>query len=219
MLEKKGADKMKQITFGTYKSYDDLYLILNDKTIGSPEPKKNQIEVEGGDGVIDLTEIFGRINYNNRTLAFNFSTLVQPFMAYYSAIQDALNGKRMKITLDEDSNFYYMGRITVGDFTNEKNIGKISIECDCDPYKYKKDVTVVSQVVDSSITITLNNLKKRVVPTITTNATMTFEYGGTTVTHNAGTFKLSTFELVEGENIVTIKGTGIVSFSYQEGRL
>lgn len=210
---------MNQITFGTYRSYDDLYLILNSKTIGSPAPKRNTIDIEGGDGVLDLTEVFGRVSYENRTLNFNFSTVVVPsqFMTLFSSIQDALHGKRMKITLDEDSNFYYMGRLTVSEFSNEKNIGKINIECDCDPYKYKQNVTVVSQAVNGSATITLQNLKKRVVPTITTNASMTFTFGGTSITHSAGTFKLPTLELVEGANTVTVSGTGNVSFSYQEG--
>ena len=56
----------------------------------------------------------------------------------YSKIQDALHGKRMKIVLDDDSGYYYMGRIEVSAFTNDKNIGQISIDCTCEPLEVQK---------------------------------------------------------------------------------
>lgn len=210
---------MKQIKFGTYKSFDDLNLVLTSKTIGSPEPKIYTVEVEGADGVLDYTEYFGETKYKNVSLNFDFATIVamDQFLTQFSTIKNALHGKKLQIVLDDDPDFYYVGRITVSDFTNEKSIGNISITCDCDPYKYKKNVTTVAQAVSGSATITLSNLKKRVVPTITTDATFTFEFGGRTSTQSAGTFRIPTLELVEGNNTVAVTGTGNVSFSYQEG--
>ena len=212
---------MKQIIFGEYKSYDDLYLICTSKKIESPTIKTNKVSIEGGDGELDLTEVFGRVSYNNRTLSFDFSTIVHPsqFLNLYSAIQDALHGKKMNITLEDDPDYYYVGRVSVSDFSKEKSIGKIPIECDCEPYKYKKDVTIVSQAVNGETTITLANSKKRVVPTITTDAEMKLEYNGYSITHSAGHFILPTLELVEGENTVTVTGTGNISFEYREARL
>lgn len=212
---------MKQITFGQYRSYDDLSLVLTAKTIGSPEIKTYTVEVEGADGVLDYTEYFGEPKYSNLTHIFEFSTVVVPsqFMELYSAIKDALHGKKMHIVLDEDPDFYYIGRISVSEFTNEKSIGIISIECDCEPYKYKSDVTTVTKAVSGSMEITLSNMRKRVVPTITTDASFTFAFSGRTVTHSAGTFMIPTLELVEGNNTVTVTGTGNVSFTYQEGGL
>lgn len=217
---------MKKIQFGNYNSYDDFNLILNSAEIGSPEPKTKTIEVEGGDGVLDLTELFGRISYKNRTLLFNFTVhnvLQSQFLTLFSDIQDKIQGKRMHITLDEDAEFYYIGRIATNGFSKDKNVGLINIECDCEPYKYKKEVTTISQDIVESATINLQNLKKRTVPTITIDSEMTIEYeiDGTTysITHNAGTFTVPTLELREGDNLVTITGTGNVTFVYQEGGL
>lgn len=213
---------MKQITFGEYKSYDDLHLILKSKTIGSPSIKTHTVEVEGSDGVLDYTEYFGEAKYNNLTLSFEFSTIVvqSQFLTLFSAIKDALHGQKVHIVLDDDPNFYYIGRISVSDFSNDKSIGNISITCDCDPYKYKSAATTVAQAVSGSATITLSNMRKRVVPTITTDASFTFEFGSSsTVTHSAGTFMIPTLELIEGNNTVTVTGTGNVSFTYQEGGL
>ena len=112
-----------------------------------------------------------------------------------------------------------MGRLAISDFTNEKGVGSIQIDCDCEPYKYKMQETTVTQAVSGSATITLSNMRKRTVPTITTDATMTFAFGGRSIQHNAGTFIIPTFELIEGNNTVTVTGTGNVSFTYQEGGL
>ena len=96
--------------------------------------------------MLDFTEFFGDVKFDNRKLGFEFTTLVpqSKFMTLFSRIQNALNGKRMKIVLDEDPDFYYSGRVSVKEWLADQSIGKITIECDCDPYKLKKDKTVVT---------------------------------------------------------------------------
>ena len=98
---------MNQIKFGNYKSYDDLYLICTKKTIGSPAAKTATVNIEGGDGVLDYTEYFGDIKFNNRQLYFEFETIVPQaqFPTLYSNILNALNGQKVHIVLDEDSDF------------------------------------------------------------------------------------------------------------------
>ena len=102
---------MNGITFGGFHSYRDFSLILAQKTIGTPSPKTEVIDIPGGDGVLDLTEFFGEIKYNNRNLSFEFSSVVIPedFMSLFSMVQNALHGKKMKITLDDDPGWFYMG--------------------------------------------------------------------------------------------------------------
>lgn len=210
---------MNQITFDGYRSFDDLYLILSEKEIGSPDVKKYAIAVEGGDGELDYTEYFGEPKFSNRTLTFVFSTIKQPFLEQYSRLQSLLQGRKVKIVLDEDADFYYIGRLSISAFTNEKNIGKISIECDCEPYKLKQTETVVTKTISGTETITLSNLRKRVAPTITASAEMTYSFNGMTATQSAGTFIFPEFELVAGDNTITVAGNGTVSFKYQEGGL
>ena len=69
------------------------------------------------------------------------------------------------------------------------------------------------------VSITLVNSRKRVVPSITTTDSMTITFGGTSTIVNAGTFTIPTLELVEGNNTVTVTGTGNITFTYQEGGL
>ena len=212
---------MKGITFGELHSYRDLNLILSEKEIGAPHVKAKLIEIEGADGTIDLTDFFGEPKYGDVTHKYTFSTIVprNDFLSQYSMIKNALHGQKLRIVLDDDPSFYYVGRCYVSSFTNEKNIGKITVECECEPYKYKLNKTVVTQAVSGTKDITLTNSRKRAVPSITSTAAMTIVFGDGSWTVGAGTFTIPELELVEGENIVTVTGTGTITFTWQEGGL
>ena len=97
------------------------------------------VEIPGGDGVLDLTEFFDEIKYKNRTLSFEFTTQVptEQFMEQFSKVQNALHGQKMNIILTEDPDWYYIGRISVSEWKADRNIGKLTIDCDCDPYKHR----------------------------------------------------------------------------------
>ena len=215
---------MKGITFGNLHSFNDLRLILTSKEIGSPEIKVRKIEIEGADSAIDYTDFFGEPKYSDVTHKFNFSTIVHQaeFLSLFSTVKNALHGKKMRIILDDAPLFYYVGRLNVSSFTNEKNIGNISVEADCEPYKYKLAKTVVSKTVNGTNNVVLVNGRKRSVPevNITTEGTIRIEYQGVNIWDlGSGSFTLPELELVEGENLVTVTGTGTITFTWQEANL
>lgn len=213
---------MKGITFGAYHSYNDFGLILSKVELESPAVKEVKQEIEGADSDLDLTDFFGEPKYENARNRFTFSTLAitgEEFLSLSSRIKNTLHGKMARIILDDDPAFYYVGRMFVSRYHNERQIGTIEIECDCKPYKYKLAKTVVSKAVNGTEAIILTNLRKRAVPEITTTATMTIAFGGFSRSASAGTFVIPELELVEGENTVTVTGAGTISFAYQEGEL
>ena len=210
---------MNGVTFGNYHSFKDLNLIRIAKEIGSPDIKTKKVDIVGADGSLDYTEYFGGVKYGNRTLSFEFNYIIGDFMTAFSSVQDKLHGQKLKITLDEDADSYYIGRLSVSPFTNDKNIGNISIECDCEPWKYKKNKTVVTSAISGSKTITLTNSRKKVVPTVTTTASMKIEFEGNSYSIGTGSFILPEIELKEGTNTVKVTGTGTITFEYQEGGL
>ena len=171
---------MKGVNFGDFHSYRDFSLILSQKTIGAPSPKTETIDVPGGDGVLDLTEFFGEVKYNNRNLSFEFTSIIPQafFMSQFSQIQDALHGQKMQIVLDDDPEWYYTGRIGVSEWKADKNIGELTIDCDCDPYKTKLSETVVTEVVNGPKTVILTNSRKIVVPTISITGEVDLTFGG-----------------------------------------
>lgn len=214
---------MKGIRFGGLHTYDDLDLILSKKEIGSPAVKTKKVDVEGADGELDLTEFFGEPKYENVRHKFEFSTIIPQvmFITHFSTIKNALHGKKLKVILDDEPGAYYVGRLFVSSFTDEKGIGKVTIEADCEPWKYKAAPTVISQTVTEAATITLANARKRAVPEvqIETDDKLRLAFGFNVWDLGAGSYTLPELELVEGENVVEVTGTGTITFTYQEGDL
>lgn len=215
---------MKGITFGNYHSFDDFSLILASKEIGAPTVKTMKIDIAGADGSLDLTDFFGEPKYENVIHKFQFSTIVpqSEFAATFSAVKNALHGKRMRVILDDDSHFCYVGRLTVSSFTSAKGVGSISIEADCEPYKYKLDKTVVSRAVNGTDIIVLTNSRKRATPEvlIETESSLNIVYQVSNVWDlGSGSFTLPELELAEGDNSVTVTGTGNITFKWQEAGL
>jgi len=82
--------------------------------------------------------------------------------------------------------------------------------------------TVVTRAVDGVEDIILTNARKRAVPlvTIETANSMGIVYGTENVWELAsGSYMLPELELTEGENFVTVTGTGTITFTWREGVL
>lgn len=213
---------MKGVKFGGLHSYYEWGLILSSKEIKAPKPKTKEIEVEGRDGTLDYSEYFGEVKFENRQLSFNFSKMnIVPdgFLALFSVVQNALHGQKMQVILDDDPAHYYYGRVLVNEWKSNKRLGEIVIEVDAEPYKYKVAETMISQDVTGAAEIVLTNSKMPVVPEITTTAAMTIAFDGFTAAVQAGTFRLPELQLKEGQNRVSVTGTGTISFAYREGSL
>lgn len=213
---------MKGVKFGGLHSFYEWGLILSEKEIKAPQPKTKAVDVEGADGELDYTEAFGDVKYQNRQLSFKFSKaniVPDGFLALFSVVQNALHGKKMQVILDDDPANYYFGRVTINEWKSNKRIGEIVIEVDAEPYKLKVAETVITQAVTDSAEITLTNSRKPVVPTITTTAAMNITFGSFTAAVQVGTFRLPELQLAEGQNIVTVTGTGTITFRYREGSL
>lgn len=210
---------MKGIKFGNYHSYDDFSLILSQKTIGTPSPKVETIDIPGGDGVLDLTDFFGEVKYNNRNLSFEFSTMVphEQFMELFSKVQNALHGQKMQIILDDDAEWYYTGRISVSEWKAERNIGKLTIDCDCEPFKTRHGDTVIFQAVEGTeATVILPNGIKPVVPIIDITGNINLTFGTNFWALSEGRYELPAVKLVNGENSILVEGTGTATFTYRE---
>lgn len=212
---------MKGIRFGNFHSYNDLRLILTKKEVGSPAVKETKIEIEGADSYLDLTDFFGEPKYQNGNHKFDFSTIEKDSLSLFSTIKNTLHGKKVRIILDDDPAFYYVGRLSVSSFTSEKGIGSLTIEADCEPYKFKTAKTIITQTVNGTTNITLTNMRKRAVPEVSINAegSLNIVYHGNIWDLGAGSYTLPELELQAGENTVAVTGAGTITFTWQEAGL
>lgn len=210
------------VSFDNYHSFRDLRIVLTEKEIGAPDVKKNTLDIPGGDGELDLTEVFGEPKFGNVTHKFTFVSIQNDLLTQYSVVKGALHGKKMKIILDADPDYYYIGRCEVSSMKDEHGVGTIIVTCDCEPYKYALAKTVVYQKIEGVVDVKLLNSRRRAVPEvwIETEGSMNIVFGTSNIWDLAsGTYTLPELELVEGENIVTVTGTGAVAFTWQEAAL
>lgn len=214
--------KSKGILFDDFHSYRDFGLVLNDASIPPALPKTSYIEIPGSDEPLDTTESLGEIQYNCRDCKFTFvvdSSIQSSFEDKKAEVSNALNGRRFKITLDADAEFYYYGRVTVDSYAQRGNLRQIVMSANVAPYKMKRMETVVSQTITDEEVVSCYNERKSVVPTITTDADFILKFNDISVAVSAGENIVPDIKFVQGENVVTCIGTGNITFTYREGSL
>lgn len=230
---------MQTVTFGTKNSYDDFGLILTDKNIGFPEPKLEEVDVIGADGVIDLSEVLNDdIKYKTRKLQFTF-TVLKGNKYWASTVADVANylhGKKLRIQMDFDPAYYYTGRCKINSFKTSKRLCTITIDAECEPYRLDINgngekwlwdtfsfqngfIRVNAVTVNGSLQVNLQNQRKIVSPTFTCSTAMTVTFDGVTYNLPKGKTQVFGIRLQYGTNYVTFKGNGTVKIEYQRGAL
>lgn len=227
------------ITIGEKKTFDDWGLLLQSLTISMPEAKISQVDIPGANGMIDLTEAMGTVKYNNRVLQMIFDVPgdLQDWHGLTSQIGDYLHGKRLKIILDTDPEYYYIGRLSLNSEKSSYLINRITITGDMEPYKYELlssledwlwdpfdfETGLIREykdlVVNGTLKVDIPGTRKEVLPTFTTSKAMQVEWKGVKYDLPAGTTKLYAISIPEGDHELIFYGNGIVSIDYRGGIL
>lgn len=203
---------------------DDWGLVMNEKIVGTPEVKMKTTDLADRDGVLDFTDaLLGVPAYGTRELSFGFEYLDDPreWTRLFTEIRNMIHGRRMKIFEPDDLDYFYLGRVSVGDPSGGL-VKSFRVDVMADTWKYKAaGETTVREAVTTSKTIILPNDWRPVVPTITTTGAVTFEFGGVSYSiAGAGSFRFPRFRLGYGANrVVIVSGSGEITFKYQEGAI
>ena len=192
-------------------SYLDFGVILTEQNIGLPSPKTYTVNIEGMDGALDLSECFGEMKYENRTIKFTFESIdkITDWQAKMIKISSFLHGQKMKITTWSDPNFHYIGRCQIDEYNSNSKLGKIVISCDCEPFKYKQNITTFNLVEGSN---TVQNSRMTVYADLINEAEITINGK----TYNAGAH-LRTIKLTSGTN--NLNSSGSATLIFQEGEI
>lgn len=133
---------MQGVIFNDKHSWRDWGLIPASRPlISAPAPKLKLITVPGSDIAIDLTEhLTGSVHYDMRTIQFEFITAAprERWAALHSDILTYLHGKSVKIIFDDDPNWYYVGRVTVGELNADKKTAALTMTATVEPYKRER---------------------------------------------------------------------------------
>ena len=134
---------MNTITIGNKNLYTEFGLVLSRKQLGPAEPRTNYVDVPARDGLIDFTEAFGEVKYKNRTHTFllQYTGTDANWQGTMSALNNYVNGQKHKIFIEED--YYWFGRCFVSAVSTQRGIREVEIECECEPYKYRLEDTII----------------------------------------------------------------------------
>ena len=123
-------------------TFRDYGLVVgNNDIVGEPVVRTNYVSVPGTSKRIDLTEaLTGRAEYESRALKFQFG-LKLPIFKWASYIRKFLlkyHGKKVKVVLDSEPEYYFEGRAEISDYDRNRELGTFTMTVDCDPYKYDR---------------------------------------------------------------------------------
>jgi predicted phage tail component-like protein len=229
------------VKFGSKHSYKDFGLILKKRPeLPMPEAKTQYVDIPGMDGSIDMTNAFGTVKYNNRNIKFTFKVIGDRDNWYtrHSELANFLHGQQMKIIIDEDKKYYYLGRPKVNDWESNGNQATLVVDALCEPFKYDINqpsdggwlwdpFSFVDGVIfrdklpvdgTQNLKITINYLPQ--IPTFTCDAPgMSVTFKGETYNLSEGLNKIFEIELERGDNFLTFAGTGNVKIGYKVASL
>lgn len=109
--------------------------------IPMPQPKTQLVDIPGGDGSIDLTEVnTGRPAYKDRSgLELTFDLMDGSYKVWftkYSQFAESVHGRKVKMILDDEPDHYYMVRLEIDGEKTNPVYGQITLKGTAEPFKY-----------------------------------------------------------------------------------
>ena len=233
------------IMFGDKNTWTDWHLIPSSRpVITPPAPKLTYIEVPGAHGSLDYSEVLcNEILYSNRSGSIEFivDNDHEPWFVIYSNILNYLQGKQMRMVLEDDPSYYYIGRFAVNDWKSDQTNSIITIDYNVDPYKYcifdtgedwkwnpfnfltDKIQNLKNKQISGSGTLYLYGDYKKVAPTIVVSglsgSSISLSTNGKTYVLKSGNNYFPEMIMSNGKNTLSFTGTATVTVKYRGARL
>lgn len=214
----------------SYHTYTDWGLyITNTDCIGNPEQYTKYVEVPGRNGLVDLSEaVAGRQVYKKREIKIQLAGAKNKttWSATLSDIRNKINGKICQFVFDDDTTYFWRGRVEIKDFSSALKLGKFTISVpNADPYKYSVTATTIGPTTISGsgdVTVPKGNMPTcpEIIVTDKTSTNFTVTYSGVAYSLTSGTNKIPSI-FVNGKSAVTLSftGTAKVQIVYRSGSL
>ena len=248
---------MNELTYGisiyvedtgrTYHTLNDWGMALgNNNYIGEPQMETTYIKIPGRNGLIDASEVIsGRRVFTSRQLAFKLGGVRErlEWDHVISAFRNNIQGRVCRLTIDNDTKYYWRGRVFVEDFDRFRELGEFELNVPkAEPYKYSTlsssdpwlwdpfnfetdMITYIGAItVVGSETVTIPHGHMPTTPDLVvsdkTSSTFTVGVDGTTYVLTVGSNKIPAI-LVGGDDDVDLEFTGNakVQIVYRSGSL
>lgn len=208
---------MKGAIFGLKRSSEDYNAIMNYARITPPAIKENYVDIAGGDSSIDLTEAVGGVRFSDGTIEFKFTFFDRESL---EVMKNEIHGKKMKIVLEREPEFYYEGRVSCYNEEQKKSLFILYVKATIKPYKYEENISIHEETVSGAEkSIIIHNSRMPVMPRITVEGNVYLYYEGTGYALRTGTYEIAEVTLYEGFNRITLSGNGKIRLEYRKGRI
>lgn len=133
--DKNSVDEFKE---NKYSLRDDFKMRILSYNISAPEVITNIIAIPYSNNYVDLTEVYGKPTYQQRTISINLDSIekAELWQQYIEVIYNLFHGKKVKAVLTSDSEYYYEGRASIEvDNRDDNLVNKITIKILANPFK------------------------------------------------------------------------------------
>ena len=208
----------------------------------TPEMKYESVEIAGSDNALDMSEVLtGYPLYESRrgSLNFRFFDNGVSVRSRFDQLKNFLHGKKVKVINEDQPEYYYEGRMMVGDFKPSKgNWGEVEISYILNAYKleltssaedwewnpFNFEIGVVRDykdiVIDGETTVTVVGSRKPTVPTfIVSGGTLTLSFGTNQYDLIVGKNVLPQIVLMDEEYEMVFSGNGTITIDMTAGLL
>lgn len=228
---------------GEIDTWDNWKIVSIKKPIfNEPDLITDYVSVPGRNGQLDMTEaLTGYPVYDNRrgTLQFFVYDTSMPALTKLNIIRNYLHGKRHKIILNDEPEYYYDGRLMLHEShpTTEGEYAVFELEYNLEPYKYELnsslgnwlwdpfnfEMGVIRETneieINGSKSIKLYGSRMPSVPRFIVDGNFTLIFGENSYVLSTGTIVIPTISLVDGEYELTFNGTGTITIDFRVGCL
>lgn len=198
----------------------EWYDVLND----SPAPVTSYCEIPGRNGSIDLTEtVSGSVTYSDRNLRLFFikdDRSPASWASTCSELYARFHGRRLKIILGNDPEFFYIGRLSCQGAKSTYVSSSYEISAKCEPFKYKKALSIkVCAASSAGAQHSFLNLFAPCKPYFETSSEISVQQGGRVYGIPAGGVTIPEIAFGPGNNTLKFIGSGSITVKWQEGTL
>lgn len=196
-------------------------IIADGYKLDPPEVKKYEVDIPGGDGVIDLTDsLLGDSAYKNREIEFDCYIIdIGRFEDIMTEINRELHGKAFDFKMTMDPEYTYHGRFKISDKKQNMYmnglVGYFKMTIDSNPYKYKNDAVYRINAV-GGINVEFLSGRKRVRPTIETDGFLKVIFNNKLFNLPQGTWTVNDILFKEGINEIYFNSYDIKNLTWSD---
>jgi phage-related protein len=122
-------------------TWDNWHLIPSSRPVVSrPTTNYKYVDIPGMDGSLDLSNyLVGRPTYSDCSGSFEFYVANDygDWASRKSELSSFLDGREMKMFLEDDPQYYYLGRFALSSWKAGPNFSSVTIDYHVRPYKFK----------------------------------------------------------------------------------